>query len=123
MIKVFGITGGIGSGKTTLSKYLKKTGFSVHESDKVVFEIYKNPNKTFLSFLKKNISTEVVKKNKINKKKIINIIFNNKQKKKKLENHIHKEVKASRENFIKKKQKKQKRYCFCRHTTFARKQS
>ena len=112
MTKLIGITGGIGSGKTTLSKYLKKTGFSVHESDKVVFEMYKKPSKAFLNFLKKNISPNVVKNRKINKKKITNIIFNNQQAKKRLENHIHKEVKSSRENFIKTNKKNKKDFIF-----------
>ena len=67
MTKIIGITGGIGSGKTTLSKHLKKLGFLVHESDRVVYEIYKNPKKAFLNFLKKNISQDVFNKNKIHK--------------------------------------------------------
>ena len=78
MTKIIGITGGIGSGKTTLSNHLKKLGYSVHESDSVVSEIYKKPKKTFFNFIKKNISMDVVKKNKIDKKKIANIIFSNK---------------------------------------------
>ena len=56
MTKVIGITGGIGSGKTTLCKYLKKKGYLVHDSDKFVSSIYKKPNKRFLKFLKKNVS-------------------------------------------------------------------
>ena len=53
MTKLVGITGGIGSGKTTFSNHLKKLGFVVHESDTVVSEIYNNPKKQFLSFIKK----------------------------------------------------------------------
>ena len=45
MTKVIGITGGIGSGKSTLSEYLKKRGIPVHESDKVVYKMYKKPKK------------------------------------------------------------------------------
>ena len=44
MTKIVGITGGIGSGKTTFSNHLKKLGFLVHESDRVVSEIYTKPN-------------------------------------------------------------------------------
>ena len=36
MTTIIGITGGIGSGKTTLSNHLKKTGYKVHESDQAV---------------------------------------------------------------------------------------
>ena len=53
MTKIVAITGGIGSGKTTISKYLKKNNFAVHESDSPVSQIYNKPNKLILSFLKK----------------------------------------------------------------------
>ena len=77
MTKVVAITGGIGSGKTTLSDYLKKTGFLVHESDEVVSDMYTKPSKSFISFIKENISKEAIQKNKANKKEITNIIFSN----------------------------------------------
>ncbi len=108
MTKVVGITGGIGSGKTTLCKHLKKIGYAVHESDKLVSNIYKKPNKPFINFLKKNVSKDVVQKYKINKKKVANIIFNNNIIREKLEKYIHKEVKISREDFIKKNCKNKK---------------
>ena len=108
MTKVIGITGGIGSGKTTLCKHLKKKGYLVHDSDKFVSSIYKKPNKRFLKFLKKNVSKEVVQKDKINKIKVSSIIFNKDEVRKKLEKYIHKEVKISRESFIKKNRKNNK---------------
>jgi dephospho-CoA kinase len=102
MTKLVGITGGIGSGKTTLSNHLKKLGYLVHESDVVVSEMYTKPKKQFLSFVKEKISKDAVKHNKINKTEITNVIFNNKAVKKILETHIHKEVQNSREAFVKK---------------------
>ena len=102
MTKLVGITGGIGSGKTTLSNHLKKLGYLVHESDVVVSEMYTKPKKQFLSFVKGKISKDAVKHNKINKTEITNVIFNNKAVKKLLETHIHKEVQNSREAFVKK---------------------
>ena len=112
MTKLVGITGGIGSGKTTFSKHLKKLGYLVHESDVVVSEIYTKPKKQFLSFIKEKISQNAVNRNKINKAEITNVIFNNKQIKKLLENRIHKEVQSSREAFIKKNTKKKKKIIF-----------
>ena len=112
MTKIVAITGGIGSGKTTISKYLKKNNFAVHESDSAVSQIYIKPNKLFLSFLKKNISKEVVTRNKIDKQKIAEIIFNDKKIKQKLENYIHKEVKKSRDSFVKKNIKNKKNLIF-----------
>jgi dephospho-CoA kinase len=112
MTKIIGITGGIGSGKTTVCDYLKKNNFAVHESDKVVAQMYKNPSKSFLHFLKKNISKEVVKNNKINKQKITDIIFYNPKTRRILEGHVHKQVKKSRESFVKKNAKNKKGVMF-----------
>ena len=112
MTKIIGITGGIGSGKTTVCDYLKKNNFAVHESDKVVAQMYKNPSKSFLHFLKKNISKEVVKNNKINKQKITDIIFNNPKTRRILEDHVHKQVKKSRDSFVKKNAKNKKGVMF-----------
>ena len=112
MMYKLGITGGIGSGKTTLCKHLKKNGYLVHESDELVSKMYEKPSKQFLSFLKKNISEDVVQNYKINKKKVSNIIFNSDTNRKRLEKYIHKEVRLSRENFIKKNQKNKKNVIF-----------
>ena len=112
MTKLVGITGGIGSGKTTFSNHLKKLGFVVHESDTVVSEIYNNPKKQFLSFIKEKISQDATNHNKINKAEIANVIFNNNKIKKLLERRIHKEVEISREAFIKKYTKKKKKIIF-----------
>ena len=112
MTKIIGITGGIGSGKTTLCKHLKKIGYPVHDSDKHVSGIYKKPNKVFLNFIKKNVSKEAVQNHKINKKKVANVIFNRDTIRKKLEKYIHNEVKKSREGFIKKNHKNNKGVIF-----------
>ena len=102
MTKIIGITGGIGSGKTTFSNHLKKLGYLVHESDVIVSEIYTNPKKQFLIFIKEKISQDAVNHNKINKAEIANVIFSNKKIKKLLERRIHKEVQIARDVFIKK---------------------
>ena len=112
MTKIVGITGGIGSGKTTFSNHLKKLGFLVHESDRVVSEIYTKPKKQFLSFIKEKISQDAINHNKINKAEIANVIFNNNTIKRLLERRIHKEVQDSREAFIKKYTKKKKKIIF-----------
>ena len=112
MTKIVGITGGIGSGKTTVSEYLKKNNFAVHESDKIVSQMYNKPKKSFLNFLKKNISAEAVKNNKVNKKKITDIVFGNTKIKKKLEAHVHKQVEKSRNGFIKKNFRNKKGFVF-----------
>ena len=111
-MKIVLIMGLPGSGKTTFSNHLKKLGFLVHESDKVVSEIYTKPKKQFLSFIKEKISQDAINHNKINKAEIANVIFNNNTIKKLLERRIHKEVQSSREAFIKKYTKNKKKIIF-----------
>ena len=112
MTKLIGITGGIGSGKTTFSNHLKKLGYLVHESDAVVSEVYNKPKKQFLNFIKEKISQNAVKNNKINKEEITNVIFSNNTIKKLLERRVHKEVQNSREAFIKKHTNKKEKIIF-----------
>ena len=64
MTKIIGITGGIASGKTTVSKFLKTKRFVVHDSDLVVSQLYSKPNKFFLNCLKKIKLSNAIKKKK-----------------------------------------------------------
>ena len=105
MIKV-GITGGIASGKTTITNFLKKRGWAIHDSDAVVKKIYSLPTKSFIFFLKKIKLHHAISGKKISKTIIRNEIFNNKTTKKKIENFIHAEVRTAREKFLKKHKKK-----------------
>jgi dephospho-CoA kinase len=43
-MKLVGITGGIGSGKSTVSKVLETMGYAVYDSDKRAKELYFKPN-------------------------------------------------------------------------------
>ena len=55
-----GITGGIGSGKTTLSNILKNMGFPVYNTDKAVAEKYPiSINEEFCIFFRGRISFEI----------------------------------------------------------------
>tara|TARA_Y100001970_G_C13967528_1_gene716408 strand:+ start:13 stop:609 length:597 start_codon:yes stop_codon:yes gene_type:complete len=106
------ITGGIGSGKSTFAKEIKKRGFSLLDSDEEVAKIYNNPNKNFLKFLKNTGFEKAIVRGKINKKYIADIIFSNKDIKKSLENYIFKIVKKQRILFIKKERRKKTKIAF-----------
>jgi len=103
---ILGLTGGIASGKTTVSNYLKKKRFAVHDSDFIVKKVYAKPTADFLKYLRKISLSNSIKNKKINKKTIRDEIFNNQSKKKKLEKFIHNEVKKSRNQFLNKHKKK-----------------
>ena len=105
-MKIIGITGGIASGKTTISNFLEMKGFAVHNSDSIVKSIYINPTTTFIRYLKKINLKSSINGKKIDKKIIREEIFNNENKRRKLEKFIHNKVKKSREHFLKTNRKK-----------------
>ena len=112
MTKIIAITGGIGSGKSTLCSKLKDKGFKIHSSDEQVAKIYKNPDKKFFTYLRTiGLSKSISKKN-IDKKIISKIIFENKQIRKKLELYIFKIVRKKRSDFIKREKEKKTRLIF-----------
>ena len=112
MTMVVGITGGIGSGKSTLSSFLKKKGYSVHDSDKEVSLIYKKPPTEFKKILIKTGLSKAIKKNHIDKKAIISKLFEDKKTKKNIEKYLHFEVKKKRNIFIKKNKSKKENIIF-----------
>ena len=112
MTKIIGITGGIASGKSTLSKVLSNKGFKVHDSDFQVKKIYEQPTKKFLEYLKKIGLSKAVKENAINKNYISAIIFSNPIIKKKLEEFIFQIVRKERQKFITLEKKRKTKYIF-----------
>ena len=109
---VIGLTGGIASGKTTITNFLKKKKFAVHDSDSVVKKIYSEPEPKFLSYLKKTNLKNSIKDNKIDKKIIREEIFTNTEKRKLLEKYLHARVKKSRDIFLKKNRQKKTQIVF-----------
>ena len=99
-MKAIGITGSIGSGKTTVAHLLAGKKYPLFSADKIVSTLYK----------KKNFKKLLIKKFKLsNKKKIKNqiklILEENKKNFYKLESIIHPLVRKEMINFLKKKDK------------------
>ena len=112
MILTIGITGGIGSGKSTLSDQVLKRGLKLLDSDKIVGGLYKKPPSSFLKYLKKIGLERAIKEKKINKKHIAKIIFNNTKVKTELQNYIFKFVRKQRSLFLKKEKRKKTKVIF-----------
>ena len=112
MTVIAAITGGIGSGKSTFSNEVIKRKIKLLDSDEIVSQIYKKPNKEFISLLNKIGLKNAVFKNKIDKKYISNKIFSDKKTKVKLERYIFKKVRQIRKNFILKGKKKKEKIMF-----------
>ena len=104
---VVGLTGGIASGKSFVTKYLHILKFPVHESDNVITNLYNSYDKNFVNFLFKNGFKNSLLKKKINKETIREEIFNKKEKKITLEKYLHNEVRKKRNIFLKNNKKKE----------------
>ena len=87
MIKV-GITGGIGAGKSIISKVLKKLGFFVFDTDSEAKKLM-NESEEVKSFLLKELGSESFVDGKINKLYIAGKIFNDNILRNKLNQIIH----------------------------------
>jgi dephospho-CoA kinase len=98
MIKV-GLTGSIGTGKSTVAKIFEKLGAYVIDADKVVHQLFENEDvkEEIVSTFGKSILDN---QGKIDKKKLAQIIFTDKEKKKKLENILHPKVRQKIQEFI-----------------------
>ena len=82
-----GLTGGIGSGKSTVCKVLKSLSIPVFNSDIIAKGIYKDKN--VVTEIEKQIGVTVNEDNSINKKILSLTIFNDKTKLQKLNKIIH----------------------------------
>ncbi|MGD9637604.1 MAG: dephospho-CoA kinase [Alphaproteobacteria bacterium] len=95
---IIGLTGSIAMGKTTVCNILKQMGLPVFESDFVVHKLF-NEEKSLINNIK-NEFPEAVFNNKINRKVLGEIVFNNKQKRIKLEKLVHPLVKIEMDKFL-----------------------
>jgi dephospho-CoA kinase len=86
---VIGLTGGIGSGKSTVSKLLMSKGLIVINADNLVHEIYKE-DKT-ISYLKK-LAPQMVENDTINFSQLRKLFFENSLLKSALENYLYQEL-------------------------------
>lgn len=100
---ILGLTGGIGSGKSTVAKIFEVMGCALYNSDDKAKEIY------FIPSVKKQIisllgSEAYINENEINKAYISSLVFTDKVLLENLNHIIHPEVKLDFEKFILKHQ-------------------
>ena len=99
---IIGITGSIGTGKTTVSKMLKILRIPVFDSDKKVKEIL-DKNHFVIKKISKiwpDVISTNQNQNKINKIELSDKIFRSKKERKKLEDIIHPLVEKERNMFL-----------------------
>ena len=86
MSKKIAITGGIGSGKTTVSNLIKEKGYPVYSCDEIYKELIEST--IYIKEIEKAFPA-AIKQGKIDKKSLAEIIFSNKQERKRLNEIAH----------------------------------
>jgi len=87
MLKI-GLTGGIGSGKSTVSKLFQDLGVPVIDADKIAHQLAE-PGQPALRLLKQAFPSVINKDNSLNRAKLRDIVFSDSTKKQQLENIMH----------------------------------
>ncbi len=85
-MKVIGITGGIASGKSATSKYIKSLGFKIYDCDEIAHNIFDE------SDVKKEIANTFNIKGDVKREEISKIVFNDKNKMEALNNIMRKRI-------------------------------
>ena len=89
MKKVIGITGGIASGKSTVCNILIELGYPVIDSDIISKRLSQKGNSCYYAIVNNFGDDILLSDGNIDRKKLGNIIFNNKDKKELLNNVTH----------------------------------
>ena len=98
MLKV-GITGGIGSGKSTVSSFFSVLGVPVYDSDKRAKYLMQHDN-SIIGTIKKEFGERSYLNNQLNRSYIAEIVFKNESKLKQLNSIIHPAVRTDFNNWL-----------------------
>ena len=84
-MKIIGITGNSGSGKSTISKLISKNyEAKIIDADKIAKEMT-NSNGEYLQAIRQAFGNDVIKNNELDRKKLADIVFLNRAEKEKLD--------------------------------------
>jgi len=98
MTKIIGLTGGIGSGKTTIANHLKSLGIPVYNSDEQAKKILYLPET--IKSLKSVFGNSIFSNNLLDKEKLSQLVFNNQEQLEFLNQIIHPKVKIDFQKWL-----------------------
>lgn len=98
MTKVIGLTGGIGSGKTTVARYIASQGIPVYIADEEAKKIMDTPE--VLKLIAETFGANLIENGTINRQKLAQLVFKNSKKLQQLNNIIHPKVKQDFDNWV-----------------------
>lgn len=91
MSKIIGLTGGIGSGKTSIANYLASKDIPVYIADDAGKKVMQQQE--VLDAIKEEFGGSIFDENKLSRSKLAEIVFNNPEQLKALNNIVHPAVK------------------------------
>jgi|TARA_X000000950_G_scaffold54528_1_gene65121 dephospho-CoA kinase len=97
-MKVIGLTGGIGSGKSCVLEIFKKIGISTYSADESAKKLISSDKKIIYS-IKQLFGEDIYYENELNSKLVSKIVFKDKEKLKSLNSIIHPAVAKDFDNF------------------------
>lgn len=97
-MKVIGLTGGIGSGKSSVLEIFKKIGISTYSADESAKKLISSDKKIIYS-IKQLFGEDIYYENELNSKLVSKIVFKDKEKLKSLNLIIHPAVAKDFDNF------------------------
>jgi len=98
-MKIIGLTGGIGSGKSTVLKLFKNLGVNTYSADISAKKLI-NTDQTLINLIKDSFGKNIYKDNILDSRKLSKIVFGNSDKLELLNSIIHPAVALDFKNFI-----------------------
>ena len=102
MTKVAVLTGGIGSGKTTVERIFSTLGVETIDADRITNNLLNKNTKTYKKIVKTFGQSILTKQEEINRSIMREIIFRNRLAKKKLEEILHPQIRSVMNHEVKK---------------------
>lgn len=99
MTKIIGLTGGIGSGKTTIARYIESKGIPVYIADIEAKKLMED--RKIINAIQTAFGTDIVKNSTINRTELSKIVFNNPEKLAVLNGIVHPAVKEHFKEWLK----------------------
>jgi dephospho-CoA kinase len=96
--KIIGLTGGIGSGKTTIANYIQSKGIPVYISDSEAKKVMEKPE--IIAKINATFNEDITINAILDREKLASIVFSNPEKLKQLNAIVHPAVKVHFENWV-----------------------
>jgi len=98
MQKSIGLTGGIGSGKTTIANYLASLGIPVYIADDAGKKVMQQQE--IIKAIQQKFGSDIVKENQLNRARLAQIVFNNPDRLKELNAIVHPAVREDYKKWL-----------------------